>query len=197
MKLLEAEVAIDPDCSVDNQLTQLQTKCIRSLVMHWKEFLASASMQSTLRNFRPFFQSTVLIKCLEQSREETEAFAALLDNTGDGLPASITVEGAGVAAVNGVYVRDAPFYLHNSKYCMNGVWEGGQATFFIYMVSMGPTKTDVWFISVEIDGEEDFDVYTAFLFSDRRLSSLPRMKGWEATEPINGPAPSLTYNFNE
>jgi len=204
MKFLEAEVAIDPDCNGDNELTGLQIECIGSLVFNWKKFSENTAMRTKLREFSSFLQSTVLEKCLEQNREESEAWASLLDNAADGLPTSITVEGAEVAAMNGLYVRCVPFHPTDPQYCKDGVWEGIQAEFFILMENLGPTEESVWFISVknkEGEGSDvcTDDVYTAFPFSSHRLWSLPRMGGWVVCQAYAGvydSTPSLTYNVD-
>jgi len=153
-------------------------------------------MQTTLKSFSPFLHSTVLTQCLEHSREESEALSALVDNSGDGLPTSITVEGAGFAAVNGVYQRADTFRPDDPMYCKDGFWVGQSVYCFACLPGVGITGVQLWYISFDQPGREEFDVYAAYPFSNHRLRSSPRMNGWEAIEPVNEPAPSLTYNFN-
>jgi len=116
LKFLKAEKAIfvsASDLPENIELTWLQQKCLRSIVHHyWKRLSNQTDMQTSLKEINPWFLSTAMTKCLERSNEEVDAHDAMLDNEG-ALPTSITIEGAGIAAVNGIY---QPTISFNRKY---------------------------------------------------------------------------------
>jgi len=197
VKFLESEKVIVPDLP-DDELTWLQERCVRSIEHHWKLLLNSSGVQASLRRLNPFLCSAALTRCLEQSNEETIVYDAM-DN--EGLPTSIIVEGLGIAALNGIYLRFPRFHRTNPRYYKNGVWDGQDRKFVIHMADMGPTAKNIWIFCFQDKSqkEEDCDFFFAHPSSNPRLASFPRMNGWlgDTTNAPYETAPSLTYKFDD
>ena len=201
-KLLEVETAVLPAMGAENEPTHLQTHCIAVLASRWKKLMVSASSQESLQKLSPLLLSRIMTASLEHAQEETHLFTlAKVHRTSRKrlLPTSISVTGAGISAVNGVYSRAAPFDIDDPKYAMTGEWEGQPKTFSLKRWQTGPTRELFWFISIEQEDkmEESINLYTAIPFADKLIRKLPRQVGWLTYYDVSGdrPGPTLTYSF--
>ena len=96
-------------------------------------------------------------------------------------PEEVTVEGCGVAEVNGIYKRDG--WIHGApQYLKEGQWEGEDVKFRIHR----HTYYSTWSIQYEQVGH----TFKSFYFN-RNKSSAPPSHGWEVYLIVDGPPPIL------
>jgi BTB/POZ domain len=103
-------------------------------------------------------------------------------------PAQIKVEGAGIAAVNGVYEIDGSFDMA-CKYSMQGRYQGDPCVFSIYCADL------YWYISNHEPHHSLPD--DSFYFCSRSLEhDLPPCTEWEPSMPEGLPVPTMLYRVS-
>jgi len=200
MNFLEAQKSIAPASFEGNEVSLFQRAMLEALTRDWKFWKDSANTQDMLKKISPSLFSLAMNMALEQADEESDAFDTIAGKAVGALPTTISITGAGINAVNGVYSRPANFVPKKPKYVMKGCWEGcDDASFSIKLCPTGPTRIPTWFISVKkAGGDAETDLYDCHPFTPERLLHLPRMKGWWCHQAagVNSNLPTLTYHFN-
>ena len=103
----------------------------------------------------------------------------------------ITVEGCGIAEVNGTYTRDRD--LNNfPRYSKEGLWEGKIVMFEIYRSCQDP----IWYIAIIHNPARGRHLF-AYFYVNRNKSSVPPSDGWEVYNHRYGnhgvkPPPKIT-----
>jgi len=192
MKLLEVERAVLPSAK---EPTDLQTCCIAVLASGWNNLMISASSQESFQKLSPTLFSRIMIASFGHAQEENKVLIALHGKPLDSHPTSITVTGAGISAVNGVYSRTAPFNVGVPEYTMNGEWEDQPTTFSLKRWRT-VTKKLFWLISIKRKTEVLEVFYTAIPFAENLICKLPRKTGWIAVEDGVKPVPTISYRFD-
>ena len=101
----------------DSALTGLQERCARYMRVHWRRVLEDNSIQESLQEIGPHVYESVMDACHKRLLCEHETLLDFIDSPNPGsLPMSITVAGAGIPEVNGVYVRADPWGDTNSNF---------------------------------------------------------------------------------
>lgn len=198
MKFLEAEKTIDPSPFLeDGTVSTSQKKMLVILTKDWRLWKKSTSAQELLKEISPVLFSLAMSSALDMAEEEAEAFDAIGERAFGAVPTTISVAGAGIAAVNGVYSRCDEFNPNCLKWVMEGHWDGcNQASFSIHLCPTGPTNVPLWYISVAKAGDEvETDLYKIYPFAHKCLSNLPPMKGWRWLRGESS-LPTLTYSFD-
>jgi len=109
-------------------------------------------------------------------------------------PFQIHVDGAGQAAVNGVYKQDGHFQ-GACRYVMEGSWGDKVNKFYIFQCNVS-NNTKHWYISIVPPGanpgtSSDIDFYSAPATVD--YLNIPPQKGWVKAAEGKDPPPSLYY----
>jgi ubiquitin carboxyl-terminal hydrolase 9/24 len=108
-------------------------------------------------------------------------------------PTQVVIEGAGTAAVNGVYTR-AGVFENAIQYAMEGIWNGNRYKFYIFLCSVS-NNTRHWYISIVPSSNPgtnaDIDFYTAPC--SEKCTVAPPKDGWTKTTEGLDPPPRLLY----
>ena len=157
---------VNDDDGDDDELSSLQEQCIEVIVSSWQD-LDSANVTKTLRKLSPVILSEILTRLVKQTKKQQHL-----------LPSSITVTGAGTAAVNGVYVRSDD-YLHRNAPCftMRAHWNGSPAEFKMYL-SKANDGFYYWRIAVDPPNGNGGKIRLYLRKVNKNDSKLPPTSGW-------------------
>jgi len=108
------------------------------------------------------------------------------------LPAQLFVEGAGQAAVNGVYSRDG-YFESACKYSMPSKYKDDNCTFSLFQCNVS-NNTKHWYISIVPRGSQpgtstDIDFYSAPV--TETCTDFPPTSGWTKSNEGLEPAPKI------
>lgn len=113
-------------------------------------------------------------------------------------PTRILVDGAGHAAVNGMYARDG-YFERACKYSRPGEYKGEACLFSLFQCNVS-NNTKHWYISiVPVNGQPgtsaDVDFYSAPVSG--AYTELPPLGGWTKSNEGKDPSPTLVFKDNK
>ena len=111
-----------------------------------------------------------------------------MSNNNSGTPDYMIVEGCGISAVNGTYIRqgsntDAPMYVHSSRY------NGQDVVFTLFRYSS--TEDPGWCISIIAGDEPVDDGSDNDFYSVESIDPLPPRTGWISENREDAPPPTV------
>ena len=184
------------DAGQINILAQVQAKPLLETNEHSNNIGAQGMLLDTNETASPAAVSN------DQSARSSPAAVSIDLNTNspdgkmDEGPLQIVVQGAGTAAVDGVYSRG--YVVSNAwSYAKDGLWNGKNCTFHIFQCTTSNNRR-YWYLSIvppgKIPGKKsDIDFYQAPV---RNVCVRePPKSGWAAVKEGRGPSPRLRFRF--
>ena len=189
----------DSDDGDWKELSQnLQERCVKGIVLDWHELDSGTGITETLGKLRPAVLSEILMRTVQQSKEELSRTKRKLRYTRQGWPSSVLVRGAGTAAINGVYVRSSKHCTGVPSFAMSGQWNGEPVEFVMYFTKVNQGEAYNWRIACNPPNGNG-KIYFYKFFVGKNDVKLPPKRGWiRCRDPASvRPAPTLVHSFEQ